>query len=395
MLWGDPAELHAYEALIAAYEARFPGQVVELTHIPSEPDYRKRLAVDFAAGTPPDVMLLNYRRYGGFVARGLLEPIGPYLAQSAVLSADEYYYQAIQAFHIGRDLMCLPQNISSLAVYYNQALFDQAGLPYPDGRWDWNAFLAVAQALTRDTDGDGRTDIYGLGLEPSLARAAPFIWQNQGQLVDNLFLPRRMEIDQPAALQAIQWLVDLQVRHHVVPGAEAEAAEPSEARFMNGRLAMYLNSRRGVPTYRELGFEWDVAPLPSNRGRRTNLLHSDAFCMAAAAPNKPAVWRFIEFASSPEGQTLLAASGRTVPSLISVAESPVFLNPQLRPAHNQVFLDAIDDVRPMPVLENWVDIEAITGDELERAFYGQASVSEAMRSAAMRTEEYFKFHRSN
>jgi multiple sugar transport system substrate-binding protein len=204
-----------------------------------------------------------------------------------------------------------------------------------------------------------------------------------------------MEIDQPPALQAVQWLVDLQVRHRVVPDAEAEASEPSEARFMNGRLAMYLNSRRGVPTYRELGFDWDVAPLPSNRGRRTNLLHSDAFCMASAAPNKPAVWRFIEFASSPEGQTLLAASGRTVPSLISIAESPVFLNPDLRPAHNQVFLDAIDDVRPMPVLENWVDIEAITGDELERAYYGHAGVADAMCSAAYRTEEYFKFHLSN
>jgi multiple sugar transport system substrate-binding protein len=396
MLWGDPAELQAYQDLVAAYEARYPGAAVELTHIPSEPDYRKRLALDYAAGTPPDVVLLNYRRYGGFVARGLLEPLGPYLAQSQTLTLSDFYRQALLPFYVGRQLMCIPQNISSLAVYYNKALFDQAGLAYPDGSWDWNAFLATAQALTRDTDGDGRTDIYGLGLEPTLARLAPFLWQNQGQLVDNLFWPRRLEIDQPPALQAVQWFVDLQVAHHVVPDAEAEASEPSEDRFMHGRLALYLNSRRGVATYREISaFDWDVAPLPTNRGRRTNLLHSDAFCMSAAAPNKPAVWRFIEFANSPEGQTLLARSGRTVPSLIAVAESPAFLNPDVEPAHNQVFLDAILNVRPMPLQENWVDIEAITSDELERAFYGQVSVAEAMRAAVVRTEEYFKFQKSN
>lgn len=396
MLWGDPAELRAYQTLVDTYAARFPGARVELTHIPSEPDYRKRLAVDYAAGTPPDVVLLNYRRYGGFVARGLLEPLGPYLDQSQVISAADFYREALLPFYVGRELMCLPQNISSLAVYYNKDLFDQAGLPDPDGTWDWDAFLAAAQTLTRDVDGDGRTDIYGLGVEPSLARVAPFIWQNQGQLVDNLFMPLRMEVDQLPALQAVQWFVDLQTRHHVVPDAEAEASEPSEARFMLGRLGMYLNSRRGVPTYREItGFDWDVAALPSNRGRRTNLLHSDAFCMSAAAPDKPAVWRFIEFANSPEGQTILAGSGRTVPSLRAVAESPAFLNPAVRPASNQVFLDAIHHVRPMPLQENWIDIEGITNDELEHAFYGQASVADAMRLAVNRTEEYFKYQRSN
>ena len=32
--------------------------------------------------------------------------------------------------------MCIPQNLSSLVVYYNKNLFDQAGLAYPNSRLD-------------------------------------------------------------------------------------------------------------------------------------------------------------------------------------------------------------------------------------------------------------------
>ena len=44
----------------------------------------------------------------------------------------------------------IPQNLSSLVVYYNRDLFDAAGLAYPANNWTREDFLAVAQALTQD-----------------------------------------------------------------------------------------------------------------------------------------------------------------------------------------------------------------------------------------------------
>ncbi|MGH2524620.1 MAG: ABC transporter substrate-binding protein, partial [Anaerolineales bacterium] len=383
--------LEAYQGLVSAFEQRHPDIRVELIHIPSQTDYRQRLAVDFAAGTPADVVLLNYRRYASFADRGVLEPLGPYLAQSTTLKEEDFYPQAVGPFRWDTGLMCIPQNISSLVVYYNKDLFKAAGLAEPGGEWTWDDLLRAAQALTHDPDGDGITDQYGLGTEVSFQRVAPLIWQNQGELVDNPFFPRRLALTTPEALRAITWFVDLQVRHHVAPDAEAEQAEDSESRFLNGRLAMFFNSRRGVPTYRTItAFDWDVAPVPRTGNRQTNILHADAYCMAAVTKDKASAWTLIEFANSAEGQTLVAASGRTVPSLIAVAESPAFLDPNAKPQHSRVFLDTIPHLRAVPVLPNWADIEAITSDELERAFYGAATAGEAMQSAVARTDEYFK-----
>src|SRR5688572_7213030 len=191
MVFGDPAELAAYETLVAAFEEAHPAIDVELLHVPSQADYRQRLGTDFAAGTPADVVLINYRRYAPFAERGVLEPLEPYLEQSTLISEEDFYPETLEPFRYNGQIMCIPQNLSSLVVYYNKNLFDEAGVPYPADDWSWEQFLQTAQALTKDTDGDGAMDQYGLGTEASIFRVAPFIWQNGGELVDDPANPTR------------------------------------------------------------------------------------------------------------------------------------------------------------------------------------------------------------
>jgi len=256
--------------------------------------------------------------------------------------------------------------------------------------------VAAAVALTRDADGaelevppTAAPEQYGLGMEPSLYRLAPFVWQNDGRIVDDPAYPTQLGLTRAPSLAALEWFVALQTEHGVVPDRIAEAAIDSETRFVQGTTAMYLNSRRGTPTYREsAAFDWDIAPLP--RGAASaGVLHSDGYCLSAVAKDKDAAWRFIEFANSPAGQTIVARSGRTVPSLVAVAESPAFLDPAARPARSRVFLDTVADLQMVPLLSTWEDIEATASEEIERAFYGDISAEEAAILARDRTEEYF------
>jgi multiple sugar transport system substrate-binding protein len=389
MVFGDPAERQAYLDLVAAFHAAHPEIQVELTHIPSPSDYRNRLSTEFAAGSPPDVTLMNYRRYSAFAANGLLEPVGPFLAQSDLIQPEDFFRITIDAFTWNGVITCIPQNISSLVVYYNQDRFDAAGLPYPADDWTWDDFVKTAVALTRDFDKDGTIDQYGLGVEPSLYRLAPFVWQNGGPIVNSDTFPTRLTLTRPPAQAALQWFVDLRQVHGVVPNRIEEAALESESRFIGGSTAMFLDSRRATPTFREIeGFDWDVAPLPRNT-EVAGVLHSDAYCLSRTAENKEAAWTFIEFTNSFEGQTIIAGSGRTVPSLIAVAESDAFLDPGKQPAHSRVWLDTADTLRLVPIISTWEEIERTASEEIERAFYGDISVAEAAQLIDTRTEEYF------
>ncbi len=389
MVFGEPAELAAYQRLVDTFQQEHPEIQVEVIQVPGQSDYRKRMAADIAAGSPADVVLVNYRRQAAFASAGALTPLDDYLAKSTTLKEADFYPQSFAAFKWDGKQVCIPQNISSLVIYYNKALFDQAGVAYPAPGWTWADFLSAAQALTKDLNGDGTNEQFGAGIDPELIRIAPFVWQAGSDLVDDDANPTTLMLDTSEALDAGKFFMELQTAHHVVPNAEQEAAEASESRFLNGRTAMYFNSRRVVPTIREAAkFDWDVAALPQEKTAAT-ILHADGYCLPSASKNKDAAWVFIEFANSAEGQTILAQTGRTVPSLISIAESPVFLDPSNKPAHSQVFLDVIPTMRVLPLHPAWADIEDTATQEITRGFYGETDPYDAMLRAVQRTRDYF------
>lgn len=394
MITADPVEEAAYTTLLTAFREAGSAVAVDLVNMPGLADMYRRLLMDFASGTPADLFLLNYRRYAAFAAKKTLEGLAPYLAASTVIKATDFYAQVIEALTWQEQLFGIPQNLSSLVVYYNKTIFDAAGVADPLADWTWDDFLQTAHLLTLDQDGDGSLDVWGLGTDAITLRVAPFIWMAGGDLVDNPQNPTQLALDSVEARRALAWFVALQTEQQVVPDPLTEKAESHETRFINGRLAMYLESRRVTPSLRQnTTFDWDVAPLPhlsasATQGRST-VLHSDAFCMAAQSQNKNAAWSLIEYANSPAGQTVLTRTGRVVPSNKSVAESPAFLDPAAKPARSQVFLDSLAYIRRLPIMPTWPDIEAGISRELELAFHGDSTLDAAIDAAYIRTREFF------
>jgi multiple sugar transport system substrate-binding protein len=375
VLFGDVHELAGYRTLVDGFTAEHPDAEVTLSPVATQDELLARLTTAFAGGQPPDVFLLNFRRYGQFAAQGAIEPVQAYVDASEVVEESDYSTASMDAFRFdGEELTCFPQNLSSLVVYYNQDLFDRAGLEPPQEGWTWDDFLATAQALT----GEGT---YGLGVDPSLIRLAPFVWSNGGDLVDDPQDPGALTLtSDPAAREAVDWFLDLQSEHGVVPPDVEEQSESSEARFLRGTLGMYLNSRVAVPTLRTIeGFDWDVAPLPvAPGGEPASILHTDAYCMSAGG-DVDAAWQFIEYAVGPAGQEVLAESGRTVPSLLSVAGSDVFLEPGQPPAAAQVWLDAEPFLRATPRTGSWSRVEREGDALLEEVFYERVDREEGLR----------------
>jgi multiple sugar transport system substrate-binding protein len=246
-----------------------------------------------------------------------------------------------------------------------------------------------ALALTEDTDGDGNVDRYGLGVEPSLIRIAPFVWSNGGEIVDDEDAPTRFTLDTPEALDAMTKFFSLRQLHLVVPTEEEIESEDDESRFQNGRTAMVLSSRRSTPAFRTItDFDWDVAPLPVLK-EPAGILHSDAYCMTKASGDKEAAWRFMEFALGPEGQRITAESGRTVPSLKEIASSEAFLDPNAKPANSRVFLDTIPVIRRVPNVSTWPEIEDASGGILEGGLYEGVPPEEVARQLDAATREIF------
>lgn len=181
-----------------------------------------------------------------------------------------------------------------------------------------------------------------------------------------------------------------------MPSEVELAAKDAETRFMDGELAMILSSRKSTPLFREAAdLEFDVLPLPT-LGESASILHSDAYCVSSQVEDPGAAADFVAFATGPEGQSIAALAGRTVPSLRSVAESSAFLNPTVEPAHSEVFIDAIEGMRATPVLAGWPEIEALTEEYLTRVWYDadeSAEVDDLLAELDERTRPLFAAER--
>jgi multiple sugar transport system substrate-binding protein len=354
---GEPEDTAIYQRVAEAYEREHPDVDVRLETASSDEDHLAKLTTSFAAGNPPDVFLINYREFAQFVGRDAIEPIGPHLPAGEV---DGYYPAPIEAFTVDGRLQCIPQNTSSLVVYYNRTLFAQAGLGHPES-WSWQQFRDAAVKLTTG-------EVRGLGIRPSIIRVAPFVWSNGGELVDDPVRPTRFTLDQPASREALEFVLRL-VRDDKVSPTETElAAQGLEERFEAGKLGMLLSSRRDTPRFREVkSLDWDVAPLPTSK-QPAGILHSDAFCVAARSRNRDEAVAFARFGAGEPGQRITTLAGRLVPSLKSVVPTSyaAVLPP---PAHGQVFVDAIPNIRRTPVLRTWAEIEEVSGELLTRAFH--------------------------
>ena len=152
-----------------------------------------------------------------------------------------------------------------------------------------------------------------------------------------------------------------------------------------------MSSRRVTTTFRSItAFEWDVAPLPTY-GRPVGILHSDAYCitqrLARTRTPHGGSW---SSRSSAEGQRIIAATGRTVPSHIE--RVPVAARSSARRSRRAARRSSSTRSRPCGrcrPISTWPEIEDVTSGILENALYRGDRLDDVIRELDEQTRPLF------
>ena len=137
MVAGDPEEIEAYRAVVDGFDEAQDEVDAELIPSPSGTTDPAALHVDrrrTAARPLPDELpvLRSVRRPGRARARRAVPQ------DSDAFSEGDFFDTAMTPFRWDGEQMCLPQNVSSLVVYYNADLFQDAGVALPQDGWSWD-----------------------------------------------------------------------------------------------------------------------------------------------------------------------------------------------------------------------------------------------------------------
>ena len=378
---------------MALFQEETPGLRVDELQLQGGAAYREKLLALFAADTPPDVMHMSAAPGSGY-SFGVFAPLGRFFELTSLARRDRYdladfYPVALDFNSYGGKLYVIPNDLNVFATYWSQEPFRQGGVTPPPVDWraggfDHGALLDAARRLTdRNTAGAER---YGILVEPVVNSTLPYLWSNGADVLSRDL--RRFELDSPAALDTLQFLADLVLKHRVSPAAdELAAAGGLNGLFFKGRMAMHHTGSNYVNQLRAQAKDlaWDVGASPRGRARRHTVAGGAGFAGASSSRNREESWALLAHLAGKASLEIGAREGQ-MPTRRSVGRSEAFLDPTQPPAQRRVFLDAAENASPSPLLTNWFEIEAVLNGALAAIITGRSGVRDAVAEARRQTE---------
>src|ERR1700731_2802857 len=192
----------------------------------SGPDPMQQMSTFCAGGKCPDVFMAWELTYAGLADRGVLLDLTTMLARDRAFAAElnaDSVPALYDTFAFGGGQYALPEQWSGNFLFYNKALFDQAGLPRPPDRWDklWSftEFLTTAAALTK-RDGSGKATQWGfVDTWVPYYSAGLFGMNNGPPWCRPRMNPTHLNFDDDAFIEGVQFYADLAGAHRVAPKA--------------------------------------------------------------------------------------------------------------------------------------------------------------------------------
>ncbi len=223
-----------------------------------------RILTAISSGQGPDVLNIGNTWAVSLQSTGAFQPVeGDFLKQ--IGGKDAFLASSWSNTGApGKTPTSVPLYGQTYSLYYNKALFTEAGIAEPPASWD--DFVADAKKLTIDKDGDGTPDQWGYAMDASVPsndaqKAFIFANQNGGQLFDKSGKPT---FDSPGVVAGVKQWVDLMAADHVVNPANAEVDQVAQTRgdLASGKAAMIIDSSP-QSQFEALGFkDYGVAAVP-------------------------------------------------------------------------------------------------------------------------------------
>jgi ABC-type glycerol-3-phosphate transport system substrate-binding protein len=311
----------------------------------------------------------------GLIDRGILRPLDPYLADIGRPLERYFTNNAVLSFRRWGRVWMLPWQAQPVMLFYNRRLFDFGGVDAPSKVWTWQDVEHVGQILTRGGDKQ-RTWGYDVGSGPEV-----LIYQNGGRLVDDPNEPTKPTLDEPANIEAFQWIESLVKYHKISPGAgDFRQFEGRMGAFAGGQIAMRLD-RMGVRAGSYAGspaawsFPW-AAVSPPGKVTRATAANYQSWGILNSSMQVDDAWSIIRHLC-----TQLPAEARIdgVPAYLSLQYSPDL--PRMLPEGMHHYLQALDEAVPTPPIAAANTINQQIGNALFRTMSGQATAADALREA--------------
>jgi multiple sugar transport system substrate-binding protein len=390
----NPEEADVRLRVIDEFHRRRPD--IKVRPVLSGGDPMQQMLTYCAGGKCPDVLMAWELTFAGLADRGVLLDLNTVLAEDPTYAADltsDSVPVLYDTFRFKGGQFALPEQWSGNFLFFNKKLFDDANLRPPnrwEDSWTFAEFLECAKALTK-RDASGKVTQWGFVDTWVPYYSAGLFGMNNGASWSTPWNdPRRMNFDDDAFIEGVQFYTDLTNKYRVAPTAAEQQSMSTMDLFSSGRAAIAMGGHWRYSTFSQangLDFDITVLPLgPNGHGACSNV-GTTGLAIAAASTRKQQAWEFVKFVTGPAGQAAIAASGLFVPVLNSAMASAGFRNAHARVQNLDVLVGGPAHSNHLPVTPAWERIDALMDRSFGPVLRGVASAASFKNGLAADVDE--------
>ena len=365
-MWAMGREGEVVEELVRDFERENPGIRVDVQQIPWSAAHEK-LVTGFVGRSTPDVAQLGNTWVSEFSALQALEPLGPWIERSAVVSPADYFGGIWDTNVIDGVPFGIPWYVDTRVLFYRKDLLRRAG--YDSIPQSWDGWRAAMQSVQR-VQGPGKYVV----LMPANEWVPPVLLGLQAGSTLLADHDTRGAFSAPEFRRAFAFYIGLFRDGLAPPLTNSEIANLYQE-FERGTFSMYITGpwnlgefERRLPA--SMQDDWDTSPLPGPTGAASGVSTAggSSLVLFRSSQHKDAAWKLIEFLSRPEQQVRFYKACGSLP-----AQRAAWSDSALTADHRlAAFRVQLERTVPTPKVPEWESIAIRLQEHVERAVRGVA-----------------------
>ena len=390
-----------YGAIGDGFRQQHPS--VTLVNEPVPGDFGLKVLELFASGSEPDTFWAEVGLFPGYVHKKMTLSLEQFARRDAkAVQLDDVFPGVLDQARSRGVLYGVPGDGGGPLVIWNAGMLQRAGLPSPgqlneSGQWTVERFLDVARRSVRK--GSGQPDVWGAeGHFAAYALWLAWVYGWGGDVFNKD--GTAIVLDQPAAVEALQWLQDLSLRQGVSPtaseAAELRGAQLADRRvlFAAERVAMITDyttalGAGGILEAEKRGLVWDATLLPQARAGQFSVAQFHPFVASSSSKAPEAAWRLLVFQSAPQATLQKALAGSSQPFRKSTSAAQEYL--KTLPSFYGRSLEKLGRItRPLPQTVEQDKLNAVLTEEIGALRDGKKPALDAARAIKQRGEPLLK-----
>ena len=365
-IWGDPAEITSQTAIAQTFMDANPSITVNVS-VSDWDAYWDKLQTGIAGGAAPDVFAMDGPLFPDYQSRDVLLDLKPFIDRDGY-DLTQLADQGVADFTTEGGQYGLPRDLNVIALYYNKAKFDEAGVAVPRR----HVGLGEARRRREAADqGHRRRRHHG---PVGLLHRDHATWRTTG-------CPRS---GRTAATSSPRRQVHGarhgrgRGRHPVHPGPDLEGqghGRPGRVR-RDRRRVRAGRGRHGRPTARgscrrsqAAGIDFGIAPLPRGPAGRFTSVNPTGAVVYKGSKSPDAAWEFVKFLASPAAQEQLMQLKASLPVSKEVLAGPYATSFE----GAQVFADSLEYAKLKPSFKGYNEFTTLLQGELDENVFNAAN----------------------